>query len=277
VHRVAELIAAVDHEVDPDYRMFGIGEAPAGVGGQPPTPDGGWLGVGHASVLFGVGDDFVDTTLRVEHWDGEPPPPPPDHDAQETVRLHLPTGEIGLNEITAGWRDIGLSLPPGEYDVRLTEWDVEPMTYPEELDGAPEGGAEHYLVQFWLRTPAPRLLRSSGCLLHPGYDRVAVVDSAAALVQFRYGQGRPTLLLELWEGPPPDWYGAPAQVHEQLSLRLPSGRIDVLHLPPGDAGIREINNGSIMLDQFPPGDYHLRLSTVGPNHLIRFWPATQAT
>src|SRR5437773_7874602 len=116
-------MAAVDHLVRPDYRMFGIGEEPAGFGAEPPNPGGGWLGVGQASVRFGVADDLVRTTLRVEHWDGEPPPAPAGHDAQETVRLYLPTGRIGLNEITSGGRDLGLSLPPGEYDVRLTEWD----------------------------------------------------------------------------------------------------------------------------------------------------------
>jgi hypothetical protein len=82
------------------------------------------------------------------------------------------------------------------------------------------------------------------------------------------------LRLELWEGPPPAWYGAPAQVHEQVSLRVPSGRIHLLHLPPGDAGIREINNGRVPLEQFPPGDYHLSLSTIGPNYLVRFSPVT---
>jgi hypothetical protein len=296
VDQVAELIAAVDHPVHPDYRMFGIGEAPAGFGEQPPTPGGGWLGVGHASVLFGVGDDVVRTTLRVEHWDGEPPPPPPGYDVQETIRLYLPTGQIGLNEITAGGRDLGLCLPPGEYDVRLTEWDVEPIMYPEEPGDAPQGGAEHYLAQFWLRTPAPALLRSSDVLIHAGHDRVAIVDDAAAirrvppmgpgrfavnndapLMQFQHGQGRPTLRIELWEGPPPAWYGAPAEEHAPVLFRLPSGRISLLHLPSGDAGIREISNGRIRLEMFPPGIYHLSLSTVGPNHLVRFWPATETT
>ncbi len=295
VYRVAELIAAVDHPVHPDHRMFGIGEVPAGFGQDAPAPGGGWLGVGHASILFGVGDDFVRTTLRVEHWDGEPPSPPADHDVQETVRLHLPTGRIGLNEITAGGRDLGLSLSPGEYDVRITEWDVEPITYPDGPDGAPRGGAEHYLAQFWLRTPAPALLRSTDVLIHAGYDRVALVDHAAGirrvppigpdrfavdedapLVQFRYGPGRPTLRIELWEGPAPAWYGAAAEVHDPVPFRLPSGRIHLLHLPPGDAGIREINNGRISLEQFPSGDYHLSLSTVGPNYLARFWPAPPA-
>jgi hypothetical protein len=296
VDRVAELIAAVDHRVHPDYRMFGIGEAPAGFGEQPPTPGGGWLGVGHASVLIGVGDDLLRTTLRVEHWDGEPPPLPAGHDAQETVRLYLSTGRIRLDEITAGGRDLDLSLPPGEYDVRITEWDEEPITYPEGPAGAAQGGAEHYLAQFWLRAPAPALLRSTACLIQTGYDRVAIADEAAAirripptspdrfavvddasLVQFRYGEGRPTLRLELWEEPPPAWYGAPAEVHEPVLLRLPSGRIDVLHLPPGEAGIREINNGRIPLERLPPGDYHLSLSRVGRNYLVRFWPATQTT
>jgi hypothetical protein len=62
-------------------------------------------------------------------------------------------------------------------------------------------------------------------------------------------------------------------VHEPIPFPLPSGRIHLLHLPPGDAGITEINNGRIPLEVFPPGVYHLSLSTVGPNYLARFWPS----
>jgi len=271
------MITAVDHQVYPDYRMFGIGENPAGFGEQPPTPAGGWLGAGHAGVRIGVGEDLIETTLRVEHWDGEPPAAPPDHDVQESIRLYLPTGQLNPDEITAGARDLGLAVSPGEYDVRITGW---------RRGGAPQ----HYLAQFWLRTPAPALLRSIGCLIHAGYDRIAIVDEGAtiravppigpqwfavhdALVQFRYEQDRPTLRLELWAGLPPIWWGAP----EPIALRLPTGRLHMLHLPPGEAGIAEINNGRIPLETLPPSDYNLSLSNVGPNFLAQLWPAPETT
>ena len=116
-----------------------------------------------------------------------------------------------------------------------------------------------------------------------GLDWFAVDDSSA-LVQIGSGGGRPVVRLELWDGPPPAGYGLTPQVREPIRLRLPTGRLKVLHLPPGEAGIEEIRNGMIPLVRFPPGDYHAWLSKRSEDdrdqlerYLVQFWPAGTGT
>jgi len=272
---VSRLLTAADLDVDPDYRMFGVGEAPVGFGASPPSPGGGWLGVGQASVLIEVlDDDPASRPLRLEYWDGEPPMPE-GHDVQHMVCLQLPTGKIGIDLITGGGMDADLGLPPGLYAARITGWRQEPAK-------------ERYLVQFWLRWPTAGLVRSAGCHIHDGYERFGIVDAAAkvrevrpvgpdwlavdnTLVQIRHGSGRPVLRLELWDGQPPSH--GPAQVREPIRLTLSSGRLEVLQLRSGTAGPKEIQGGLLPLVKIPPGDYQVTVTTHEPgNYLFRFWP-----
>jgi hypothetical protein len=79
------------------------------------------------------------------------------------------------------------------------------------------------------------------------------------------------LRLELWDGPPPSH--GPAQVREPIRLRLPSGRLDVLQLRAGTAGIEEMRGGMLPLTRIPPGDYWISVSTHNSgDYLFRFWP-----
>ncbi|MBP2320346.1 hypothetical protein JOF56_000731 [Kibdelosporangium banguiense] len=268
------LLTAQDFDVYPDYRMFGIGEAAAGFGESPPVPGAGWLGVGQASVMIGVMNDLPGTRpLRLEHWDGEPPVPD-GHDVVHTVFLQLPTGKITIDQITAGGQETNLDLRPGLYAARIFGWRQEPAD-------------ERYLVQFWLLWPTAGLVRSAGCQINDGYDRFGIVDAAAgihevppvgadwlaadsALVQIRHGSGRPVLRLELWDGPPPGL--GPAQLRKPIRLQLPSGRMQVLQLRAGVAGVKEIRGGMLPLTEIPPGDYRVDLSTHEPgNYLFRCW------
>jgi hypothetical protein len=99
-------------------------------------------------------------------------------------------------------------------------------------------------------------------------------------MQIACRDGRPVVRVERWDGPPPASCGQVAQVSNPLRLRLPSGRLGLLHLPPGEAGIKEIRNAADSLVGFPPGDYHVCLSKRwrdGHDHperyLVQFWPA----
>ena len=66
--------------------------------------------------------DRLRPSVRLEHWDGEPPPVPPGHDVQQTVDLQLPTGKIRIDQIAGGWGMIDMTLPPGRHAVRITGW-----------------------------------------------------------------------------------------------------------------------------------------------------------
>jgi hypothetical protein len=291
---VSELIAATDLRVHPDYHMFGFGDQPAGFGGHAPTPAPGWLGVGASSVLIGVGEDLVCPVLRLEHWDREPPSGPPGHEAQETIRLLLPTGRLGLNQISAGGIPDILTVPPGVYAVRITCWNRE-RTRREfatllqsgldwedpEFKAARAGleDRERYLVQLWLQSPTSNLIDSIGVLIHDGYDRFGIADSSArtglvspagsewltvgassAMVRIARRHGRPGLRMELWNGPPPE----PEQgrtLQQMMRIHLSSGSLDLVQVKSGQTGVREILGGMIpRILTVPPGDYHLRIA-----------------
>ncbi|MFD0857196.1 hypothetical protein ACFQ07_33645, partial [Actinomadura adrarensis] len=181
-----QLLDSTDLEVHPDYRMFGIGDIdPLGDGG-PPVPGPGWLGVGRSAVLVGAGEQLVYPNVRLELWD-EPPPAPTEHEVQETVRLHLPTGELCLDEITAGGVPDIFQVPPGIYTVRITAWERESTRAAFEALRSQGGdldwedpaylelhGREWYLFQFWLEQGTARLLDGSGVMVHAGYPRIAI-------------------------------------------------------------------------------------------------------
>ncbi|MGW4502394.1 hypothetical protein ACWENR_27785 [Micromonospora sp. NPDC004336] len=313
---MGELVAATDLLVQPDHHMFGIGDQTAGFGGRAPLLGGGWLGIGSSAVLIGAADDLVPPALRLEHWDGEPPAGPPDHEAQETTSLLLPTGRLALDEITGGSVPDVFALPPGAYAVRITCWNRERVRREfealcrggldwngSEFEAARAGlaGQERYLLQFWLQAPTATLLGSTGVLIHAGYDRLGITDSAArvtlippagadpftvgpssVLIPLERQHGRPALRMESWDGPPPA--SEPGSTSgKEIRLHLPSGSLDLLHLPAGQAGVREISAGMIpRIFDLPPGDYELRLSRGGPapgedarkeRHLAQFWPS----
>lgn len=312
---MSELVAATDLRVHPDYHMFGLRDQTAGLGEHAPTPGPGWLGVGRTSVLIRVGEDLVCPVLRLEHWDGEPPSGPPGHEAQETIRLLMPTGRLGLDQVTAGGVPDVLTLPPGVYAVRITCWDRErtrrefevlyqggPAWDDPEFEAARASleGQERYLVQFWLQSPTSTLVNSTSVLIHAGYNRFGITDPSgptgqvspagpdwltvgpsSALIQVTHRHGRPVLRMELWDGPPPE----PEQdrtPQQAIRIHLPSGSLDLVQVPSGQAGVREIFGGMIpRIFTLPPGEYHLRVTGRVPTpgeedqqerYLAQFWP-----
>ncbi|MFI0452685.1 hypothetical protein [Actinomadura sp. 6N118] len=184
---MAKLLDANNLQVHPDYRMFGIGDVNAADDGEPPVPGAGWLGVGRSAVLVGVGEQLAYPDVRCELWDGPAPPPPDGHEVQRTVRLHLPTGELTLNEITGGSSD-AFGVDPGVYDVRITGWEREStraafhalMARDAQLDDpAVEAlhGQERYLFQFWQVEQTAGLVTDTGVTIHAGYPRIGLMLS----------------------------------------------------------------------------------------------------
>ena len=295
--------------------MFGIGEEAAGFGARAQVPgSANWVSSGDALVLVGVAQDLIRPSVRLEYWNGEPPPVPPGHEVQQTVDLHLPTGKIRIDQIAGGWGTIDVKLAPGRHAVRITGWGRDStrsaveelrssgMAYDsaefaarrEELNGR-----ERYLFQFWLRSASAALGQAGTTLVHAGYDRFAIadagvrrvppagpewftVDDSRALVQFPSPVGRPSVRTEVWDGPPPATTRLADQVREPIGLRLPTGRLCVLHLPTGEAGLAEIQNGRVSMGRIriSPGEYHASLSRQSADgtgsaarYLLQLWPA----
>ncbi|GAB3279410.1 hypothetical protein GCM10027589_05970 [Actinocorallia lasiicapitis] len=68
---MSELVEAVELEVYPDYRMFGLGDRYAMEDGDDaPVPGAGLVGVGTHYFLVGTGGYMVHPVVRLEHWPG---------------------------------------------------------------------------------------------------------------------------------------------------------------------------------------------------------------
>jgi hypothetical protein len=104
-----------------------------------PHTNGDWITAGRSSVLVESPYDNLEAILRLEEWDGEPDGAPGAWDDVVDVTIECPTGQIGLDQITAGYDDTGFSLSrPGRYHARLAC-----------RNGAAPDLDEEYLVQFW--------------------------------------------------------------------------------------------------------------------------------
>jgi 8-oxo-dGTP pyrophosphatase MutT (NUDIX family) len=111
---------------------------------EAPHKNGDWITVGRSSILIESPYDNLDAILRLEEWDGEPSSlEPSEWDDIVTVTIECPTGNIGVDQITAGYDDTGFSLTnPGVYRARLAC-----------RNGAAPDVDEEYLVQFWPDLP----------------------------------------------------------------------------------------------------------------------------
>ncbi|ALG05721.1 hypothetical protein [Kibdelosporangium phytohabitans] len=299
---MSELIASTERAVNPDHHMFGIQDR-GWTGDSTPAPAEDWLGVGTMGVLIRVGEQLVSPNLRLEVWDGPPPDTAPGHEVRKTVELLLPTGELGVDEITGGW-SYGLpDVDPGRYHVRITAWDREKTradhnaieaewdTPEYERAAAALEGQERYLVQLWLAAPTARLVKSIALVIDENYPMFAFADeehvyttalpspgpqwlgttAAVAVVEVADQRERPTLQFELWDGPPPGTGGP------EFPLAVPTGSVGVTHLRSTSADVGERRGGAIPgFFTPPPGDYRVRVKA--DEHRRRFtaqfWPAT---
>jgi hypothetical protein len=212
---MGELVEAVDLDVSPDYRMFGLGDEYAG-GDETPVPAPGFLGVGRHSFLVGTGAATIDPAVRLEHWQGGLPEPPPEYEVQERFELELPTGELVLNLITMGGDSGFMTLPAGTHTVRVTGWerestrsaefalfdhDIESEEFGQARDAL--NGHERYLIQFALKTASARLVDFTGSGIREGLDRLVVTDDTRTPYAVIPANGVTSVELQLWDAAPP--------------------------------------------------------------------------
>lgn len=142
---MSRLVDEKELRVIVDYRLVGlVDEASDGVA-KPPPPHtlGQWFATAPGNVYFESPDTVLGALLRLETWDG-----PADFDASpwdrsEEIVMDLPTGVLGIDQITAGQMAAVYELPrPGRWNLRLA-WRDGVSTGGESL---PDASA---LVQFW--------------------------------------------------------------------------------------------------------------------------------
>lgn len=253
---MAQLLEARDVHVPAYYRMFAVGEEPAGFGADTPLPGYYGLSFGDSWFWITVLDDLVDPALRIEHWDAEPPPVPPGYDIQETAEVAFPTGKIDAVQITRGPVSYNLDLPPGRYDARVTGW----------RDGSPE----RYLVQLWLRTPTAAWVHSAGCRIRAAHVGVVEYGSTEPVFEIRCDAPDPWFRMELWDGEPPEWTALPRVLVAPVRIAVRTGRFRMHPLRSGVVERHEFL--PIGAAWVPPGGYRVRLTGSTDRFLAQLWP-----
>ncbi|MQY09938.1 hypothetical protein SRB5_00410 [Streptomyces sp. RB5] len=135
----AELeVLVVDH-------LFAVVDEEGTTGPRPPFPHetGGWVSAAGSTLFVEIEDPLVATAvLCLEAWDGEPPGDDASWTARETVRLDLPSGVIGVEEMEAGGESDVLRVPSrGVHRARVA--------LREDPEGPP-----NVLVRLWPAQPA---------------------------------------------------------------------------------------------------------------------------
>jgi hypothetical protein len=135
-------------EVIVDHRLVGIVDEQCHGDEKPPSPHtlGDWIAVTPGNIyLECVGEEVVGASMRFETWDGPAQFDESAWEAHDVVTASLPSGVLGIDEITMGAQSEVYRLPPGrEWTVRLA-WLTLPPAAPDEM---PEASI---LVQLWPR------------------------------------------------------------------------------------------------------------------------------
>jgi len=142
---VSRMLSSVEVDVVVDHHLFGVCDG-ASDESPPPAPrhvGHPWLSVGTSMVYFEAAEDIYKARVRFESWDAPPPPDDAAWPVSEVVELSLPSGALGVDQITAGSRsNVFVVGGPGRYGARLAWRDGE-----LDLDCVkPEAFA---LAQFW--------------------------------------------------------------------------------------------------------------------------------
>ncbi|MEV4351314.1 hypothetical protein AB0J83_43210 [Actinoplanes sp. NPDC049596] len=134
-----------DVDVIVDHRLVGIVDEASDGGEKPPSPHtlGDWIAVTPGNIYLECpGEEVLGAAVRFETWDGPAPFDETDWEAHDVVEVVLPSGLLGIDEITMGAQSGVYRLPPGRrWHTRLAWRTLE--AEPDQLPSAT------ILAQFW--------------------------------------------------------------------------------------------------------------------------------
>jgi hypothetical protein len=137
----AEILVTVD------YRCVGLLDVTCDDSDKPPVAgrDGAWLGTTYGNVyITNVGNEVVfDGHMRLETWDGPAVFDPGTWDRSDVITVDLPSGVLGVDQITMGRQSDVYRLPEGQVWHTRVAWRTDPSGDPDQLASA------SILVQFW--------------------------------------------------------------------------------------------------------------------------------
>ncbi|MFD5574968.1 hypothetical protein [Streptomyces cadmiisoli] len=132
---MGRLLDSCETTVSASYRLFGLVDTTMGSETFDDDADRSkWLLPGPGLVYLQVPSEVGTTAIRLESWTSAPALPPGQWAGCDEVEVDLPEGELGLQTIDGGLREIPLVLPsPGTYRMRW-QWvfnpDAGPFTSP---------------------------------------------------------------------------------------------------------------------------------------------------
>jgi hypothetical protein len=149
-------LAAVQHDVMVEYRLFRLQAADAGVNaceGQPHPSAADWvLLAGEAGALLHSTMNDHYAAVRLELWPAVPPHLDDARSDSAQGDMHLNTATL-LIDSTTGWPNPAtLALPvPGDYGIRARRRRT-PRADEVDQEGSFEHGLEEWLIQIWPKT-----------------------------------------------------------------------------------------------------------------------------
>ncbi|GAP52647.1 uncharacterized protein SAZU_7524 [Streptomyces azureus] len=164
---LSRLLDAFETVVSPSYRVFGLVDA--GVDTHAPHADrANWLLSAPGMVYLQVPPQVIRASVRLESWSTVPPASDAQWSGAEDVEVELPGGDLALETIDGGQREVPLILPSsGLYRMRW-QWIFnrtggpftsplagcrEPLPMPSGHEEKLNGADQYCLVQIW-RTAA---------------------------------------------------------------------------------------------------------------------------
>ncbi|MFG2292512.1 hypothetical protein [Streptomyces sp. NPDC048603] len=160
---MSRLLDSCQTTVSPSYRIFGLVDTSVDTY-SPHADRARWLLSAPGMVYLQVPPQVIRASVRLESWSTVPPASDAPWSGSEEVEVELPGGDLALETVDGGQRELPLILPsPGLYGMRW-QWTFNreggPFTSP--LEGLPEplpmptgheeelNGADQYcLIQIW--------------------------------------------------------------------------------------------------------------------------------
>ncbi|MEU3982459.1 hypothetical protein AB0F77_20560 [Streptomyces sp. NPDC026672] len=159
------LLSRRELDVTVDHCRFGLLDMAAAATVSPPHPaaGAGWVAAGPCVIYIETTDDVLRARLSLEVWDGPAAINAAHWPDYEHVRLDLPSGRFGVDEIAAGWEPDVFALPSaGRWQVRIARREgavwlpvTAPTGYAPTEDPSEKDVGAYYLLQFWPAVAGP--------------------------------------------------------------------------------------------------------------------------
>ncbi|MBG0850394.1 hypothetical protein I2W78_00540 [Streptomyces spinoverrucosus] len=167
---MSRMLDVFETVISPSYRIFGLVDTSVDTY-SPPADRTNWLLSAPGMVYLQVPPQVIRASVRLESWSTVPPAGDAQWSGAENVEVELPGGDLALETIDGGRKEVPLILPSsGLYGMRW-QWIFnreggpftsplgglrEPLPMPPGHEEKLNGADQYCLVQIW-RTAASEM------------------------------------------------------------------------------------------------------------------------